>query len=125
MIKLPKDFIAADYNFDFAIPKAKIETKRMPGGSFVLRAGYETNEIEEFVQHAAREMNEKVEAAIMDELLRLNGYVPERTCHSVVVECNDGLQPPFRVFCSECEDEWGFTPVYCPNCGAKWVKNDY
>lgn len=124
MIKLPKDFIAADYKFDFTIPIAKFETEKTSEG-FEFRVVYEANEVQEFVQRAANEMNEKVEAAIMDELLRLNGYVPERTCHSVVVEYNDGLQPPFRVFCSECEDEWGFTPVYCPNCGAKWVKNDY
>ena len=120
MIKLPKDFIAADYKFDFAIPIAKFETVKASEG-FEFRVVYAANEIQEFVQRAANEMNEKIEAAIMDELLRLNGYVPERTCHSVVIECNDGLLPPFRVFCSECEDEWGFEPVYCPNCGAKVV----
>lgn len=121
MIKLPKDFITADYKFDSVIPITKLETVKTSEG-FDFRIMYETNEVQEFVQHAVHEMNEKVETAIMDELLRLNGYVPERTCHSVVVECNDGLLPPFRVFCSECEDEWGFTPVYCPNCGAKVVK---
>ena len=76
MIKLPKDFIAAGYTFDAVIPSPKFETARIPDGSVVFRAGYETNEVEEFAQNVARKMTEKVDAAILDELLRLNGYVP-------------------------------------------------
>lgn len=51
-------------------------------------------------------------------------YTLERTCHGIMVDCNDGLLPPFRVYCSECDDEWGFTPNYCPNCGARVEKGD-
>jgi hypothetical protein len=48
-------------------------------------------------------------------------YVPERTCHQVITDCNDGLLPPFTAHCSECGTEWGYTPAYCPECGAKVV----
>ena len=44
---------------------------------------------------------------------------PERTCQQVMTEHNDGLMPPFTAHCSECDAQWGYTPNYCPNCGAK------
>jgi hypothetical protein len=44
---------------------------------------------------------------------------PERICKQVLTECNDGLIPPFTAHCSECGDKWGYTPNYCPNCGAR------
>ena len=126
MIKLPKDFIAADYKFDFVIPIAKLETVKTSEG-FEFRAVYEDNEVQEFIQHATHEMNEKVEAAIMDELLRLNGYVPELTCQ--MVSKSGG------VYCSNCNErmddytcDWFFNEAmeysypYCYNCGAKVVK---
>lgn len=40
-------------------------------------------------------------------------------CEQVLTDCNDGLLPPFRAFCSKCGAEWGFTPNYCPNCGRR------
>lgn len=46
----------------------------------------------------------------------------ERTCKQVLTECNDGLMPPFTAHCSECGTQWGYTPNYCPNCGAKVVE---
>lgn len=130
MIKLPKDFIAAGYEFDAAIPSAKFETARTPEGSFVFRAGYGMNEIEEFTRQFAHEMNKKVEAAIMDELLRLNGYVPERTC--TFSECwGDDPLPT----CSACgwkaeEEDCVFGSdmkikyygKFCKECGAKVVE---
>jgi len=45
----------------------------------------------------------------------------ERTCKQILTDCNDGLMPPFVAHCSNCGDEWGYTPKYCPNCGAKVV----
>lgn len=45
----------------------------------------------------------------------------ERTCKQVLTECNDGLMPPFTAHCSECGAQWGYTPNYCPSCGAKVV----
>ena len=41
------------------------------------------------------------------------------TCEQVLTDCDDGLIPPFTAHCSACEGEWGFTPKYCPECGAK------
>ena len=40
-------------------------------------------------------------------------------CEPVVVDCYDGLLPPFTVHCSACGEGWGFTPNYCPHCGRK------
>ena len=41
------------------------------------------------------------------------------TCEQVLTDCDDGLIPPFTAHCSTCGAEWGFTPKYCHNCGAK------
>lgn len=46
-------------------------------------------------------------------------FKPDRTCKQVLTDCNDGLMPPFTAHCSACSAEWGFTPNYCPNCGAR------
>ena len=40
-------------------------------------------------------------------------------CKQVIVDCFDGLLPPFRAYCSACGKEWGFTPKFCPNCGRE------
>lgn len=48
-------------------------------------------------------------------------YVKERTCRQVIIECNDGLMPPFTANCSECGIAWGYTPSYCPECHAKVI----
>ena len=129
MVKLPKDFIATDYEFDTAIPSAKFETARTPEGSVVLRARYEPNEIEEFAQKVAIEMTEKVEAAIMDELLRLNGYVPECTCQIKKRHCtNCNCEINDRAYFKKVVFDDGSWTVdsriakFCPNCGAKVVK---
>lgn len=40
-------------------------------------------------------------------------------CEQVLTDCDDGLMPPFVAHCSRCGAEWGFTPKFCHNCGAK------
>lgn len=40
-------------------------------------------------------------------------------CEQVLTDCDDGLMPPFTAHCSKCGTEWGFTPKFCPECGAK------
>ena len=125
MVKLPKSFIEEGYKFEAAIPTAKLETERTPEGSFVLRACYETNEIEELAQEVAIEMTDKIEAAIMDELLRMNGYVPERTCEFDSQACGKRRCKRCGAFVSVGSvcDCFGCIPVkYCPNCGAKVVQ---
>ena len=54
-----------------------------------------------------------------EELLKAWNTRAERTCKQVITEYNDGLMPPFTAHCSECGDAWGYTPNYCPDCGAK------
>ena len=129
MIKLPKDFINTDYKFETAIPNAKLEAERTPGGSYIFHAWYEPNEIEEFAQEVAIEMTEKVEVAIMNELLKLNGYVPERTCqiknhHCTNCNCEINDRAFFKKIMFD-DGSWtadSRTANFCPNCGAKVVK---
>lgn len=128
MIKLPKDFNSVDYKFETAIPNAKLEAERAPDGSYIIRAWYEPNEIEEFAQEVAIEMTEKVEAAIMNELLKLNGYVPECTCqikNRYCTNCNCEINN--RAYFKKVVFDGGSwtnscTANFCPNCGAKVVK---
>ena len=54
--------------------------------------------------------------AIADEL---NAELGSGTCEQVLTDCDDGLMPPFTAHCGACGVEWGFTPKYCHNCGAK------
>lgn len=42
-------------------------------------------------------------------------------CEQVLTDCDDGLMPPFTAHCSKCGTEWGFTPKFCPECGAKVI----
>lgn len=56
--------------------------------------------------------------AMADEL---NATLGRGTCEQILTDCDDGLMPPFTAHCSACGAEWGFTPNYCPNCGAKVV----
>lgn len=54
--------------------------------------------------------------AIADEL---NATLGGGECEQILVDCEDGLLPPFTAYCSACGAEWGFTPKFCHNCGAK------
>lgn len=54
--------------------------------------------------------------AIADEL---NAALGGGECEQVLADCDDGLMPPFTAHCSKCGTEWGFTPNFCPECGAK------
>lgn len=54
--------------------------------------------------------------AIADEL---NAALGGSECEQVLADCDDGLMPPFTAHCSKCKTEWGFTPKFCPECGAK------
>ena len=119
-IKVPNNFRPSDYSI--SIPKPDIKCRENEDGSFSFYAGYNFDCVSDMVREAAREISDKMEAELIDELLRLNGYVPERTCQQVIAECNDGLMPPFIAYCSECGTQWEYTPNYCPNCGARVIE---
>ena len=128
-IKVPDNFRPSDYGIRLSIPKPDIECRKNEDGSFSMYAGYSCDSISDFAREAAREMKYKMESELIDELLRMNGYVPERTCKNVYDEmeigaCDNGFE------CSECgekvEDCEGYhvngTWNYCPGCGAKVVE---
>lgn len=54
--------------------------------------------------------------SVTDEL---NAALGGGECEQVLIDCDDGLMPPFTAHCSKCGTEWGFTPKFCPECGAK------
>ena len=117
-IKVPDNFRQSDYGLTISIPKPDIECEKNEHGSFGLRVGYNFDCISDIAREAAREMYDKIEAEMMDELLRLNGYVPERTCR---YESTDRCTH----VCTSCGREvetlhLGYN--YCPSCGAKVVK---
>ena len=107
-IKLPKDFIESDYRFEVCVPQPVIETEKKPDGSFKLYVKYDASLIDGFVKDMARDMNEKLSAELIDELLRLNGYVPERT-----VKLKDNGR------CPDCDKLIGEGERYCAWCGAR------
>ena len=118
-IKVPDNFRPSDYGVEISIPKPDIECRKSKDGSFSLYARYNCD-ISDFVREAAREMYDKIEAELMDELLRLNGYVPERTCrfrndgHGILWCDAEG--------CDYEMDDYFPIPNYCPSCGAKVVE---
>ena len=125
-VKVPDNFRPSDYGIELSIPKPDIECKKNKDGSFSMYDRYSCD-ISEFAREAAREMNDKMEAELIDELLRMNGYVPERTCRNTTRHRYYGFE------CSECKwsayepNDYGndvrFEDFdYCPNCGARVVE---
>lgn len=127
MIKVPDNFRPSDCGIKLSIQNPVMEPKKNDDGSFSLRAGYAYKDVSDFVREAAREMNEKMEAELIDELLRLNGYVPERMCKAERdYDAMDNGIPDCRIWkcsCGESFPFWrGLNPCFCPNCGAKVVE---
>ena len=127
-LKVPDKLRPSDYGTEISIPKPDIECRKNEDGSFSMYAGYSCDSISDLAREAAREMNSKMEAELIDELLRMNGYVPERTCHKelMITEAYTGTEVEF-FGCSECgqwlsnTDCYGLDdgPNYCENCGCK------
>ena len=126
-IKVPDNFKPSDYGIDLSIPKPDIECRKNEDGSFNLYVRYSCD-MSEFAREAAREMNDKMEAELIDELLRMNGYVPERVCHKELMATEDYTGAEVEYFgCSWCGEYLSETdcyglgdgPNYCENCGCK------
>lgn len=123
-IKLPKDIIESGYRFESGFPQPVIETEKELDGSFKVFAKYDASLINDFVKDMARDMNEKLSAELIDELLRLNGYVPERTCELELSKRGKRRCKRCGAFVSidAVWDCYSIIPTrYCPNCGAKVV----
>lgn len=118
-IKVPDNFRPSDYGIRLSIPRPDMDCKKNDDGSLSLSVGYSCDCIYDFVRKAANEINEKMEAELIDELLRMNGYVPERTCrfrndgHGILWCDAEG--------CDYEMDDYFPIPNYCPSCGAKVV----
>lgn len=125
-IKVPDNFRPSDYCVEISIPKPDMECEKNEDGSFSLRVGYNFDCISDLAREFARDMHDKMEAELMDELLRLNGYAPERTCkmENAGEVPQNVLESETVWFCSECGSPTynDMTPSYCIYCGAKAVR---
>ena len=121
-IKVPDKFRPSDYGVKISIPKPDIECRKNEDGSFSMYAGYSCDSISDLVREAAREINDKMEAELIDELLRMNGYVPERTCRAVDgIEYDDLLDIwTVKLSCGHVvHPSHNYVPAFCEVCGAK------
>ena len=124
MIKAPDNFRPSDYGVELSIPNPVVECEKNNDGSFTLYARYSCD-ISDFAREAAREINDKMEAELIDELLRMNGYVPQRTCRAV-----DGLEYDdlldiwtVKLSCGHVvHPSHSYVPSFCEVCGAKVVE---
>ena len=126
-IKVPDNFRPSDYGIRLSISKPVMESSKDEDGSFDMYVRY-SSDISDFAREAAREINDKMEAELIDELLRMNGYVQESTCHKELMTTYDYRGTEVEYFgCSECgqwlseTDCYGLEdgPNYCENCGCK------
>ena len=120
-IKVPDNFRPSDCGIELSIPNPVIESSKNKDGSFDMYARYSCD-MSDFAREAAIEICDKMESELIDELLRMNGYVPERTCHFR----NDGHG---ILWCDVegCDyemDDYFPIPNYCPNCGAKVIADE-
>lgn len=132
-IRIPESLRDAEVNISVDLPKPKITTKADKDGSLSLSASYDMGEIDKLARRAAKELNEKVENAVIEELLELNGYVKgcsmERTCRMEYDNSKHG------VYCSHCGERmdvytWehhvdgtaGYLYPFCYWCGSKVVQ---
>ena len=117
-IKFPKEIIKSGYRcYEVEIPKPVIETEKKDDGSFSLYAKYDASILDGFAKDVARDMSEKLDAKLIDELLRLNGYVPEKTCRVVRKTVDVDGERMTDYTC--CFNQPGWNNNFCPNCGAR------
>ena len=119
-IKLPDNFSLSTYEFKSSIPNPDVGCKKNEDGSLTLYNRY-SHDISNFIKEAAKEMSDKIEAELMDELLRLNGYVPERTCEIEFVEDYEFGIYDYLSCGHIAMRRWPEKTHYCPNCGARVV----
>ena len=124
-IKLPDNFRPSDYGVKLSIPKPDVGCKKNEDGSFTLYTRY-SRDISDFIKEAAKEMSDKIETELMDELLRLNGYVPERTCKIEACKIGFTEDDEYSIYdylsCGHVAiRQWPEKTHYCPQCGAKVV----
>ncbi len=78
-IKLPEELIGS-IEFESSLPEMKMNSCKNEDGSMSITYGYDASAIHDYTNMIAREMNEKIEVALMDELMTMNGYVKANAC---------------------------------------------
>lgn len=117
-IRIPDSLRDTEINIGVEIPQPEIRMEKNKDGSMSLSAHYDMCDISEFAWCVAKELNDDIEKAFIEDLLELNGYIKERTCKAVFNGTHRGYNP--RLYCSECGTE--LVGKYCYECGAKVVK---
>lgn len=121
-IRLPKEIIESGLRLDTAIPKPIVDTKKNKDGSIGFCARYDFSVIDRFAKEAAHEINEKLEKALMEELMAMNGYVPERTCRIIAryeARTREGIgRESVELSCGHMVERHS---KFCSQCGSKVV----
>ena len=115
-----------DFGCEIAMPKPIFETKEKSDGSISICAKYDYSIVDYYIKEIAREISDKFDACVIEELMKLNGYVPERTCRMKIVKQG----PLYIVYSFDCCDkEWvesmtdgkatALDGTVCPYCGAR------
>ena len=125
-IRIPDSLRDAEINIGVEIPQPEIRMEKGKDGSISLSAYYDMCDISEFAWRAAKELNDDIEKAFIEDLLDLNGYIKERTCRMEYDKNKRG------VYCSHCGERmdvytWehhvdgtaGYLYPFCYWCGAK------
>ena len=126
-IKLPEELIGS-IEFESSLPEMKMNSCKNEDGSMSITYGYDASAIHDYINMIAREMNEKIEEALMDKLMTMNGYTKEKTGYVDHVKSGT-LYDVYRYNCcgyehSESRTDAGASEIpmnFCPNCGAKVV----
>lgn len=126
-IKLPEELIGS-IKFESSLPEMKMNSCKNEDGSMSITYGYDASAIHDYTNMIAREMNEKIEEALMDKLMTMNGYTKEKTGYVDHVKSGT-LYDVYRYNCcgyehSESRTDAGASEIpmnFCPNCGAKVV----
>lgn len=131
-IRIPDSLRDTKINIGVEIPQPEISIEKNKDGSMSLSAHYDMCDISEFAWCVAKELNDDIEKAFIEDLLELNGYIKDRTC---TFSKHEKAGDPYPT-CSACgyetdwhECEWYFDDTFeykknfCPNCGSKVIRN--
>ena len=128
-IMIPDSLRDAEINIGVDMPQPEIRMEKRKDGSISLSAYYDMCDISEFAWSVAKELNDDIEKALIEDLLELNGYIKELTCTFSKHEKAGDPYPTcsacgYEAAREECEDYVGvvyYEKRHCPNCGAKVV----
>jgi hypothetical protein len=121
-IKIPSKLTESGYRYEVGMPEPTSKMERKEDGTISCIVSFDSSAVSEYIRGAARDMSEKIDAVIMDELMRINGYVPERTCKVVGTVRNARGEYEHELSCGHTAvTRYVDAPNYCEECGCRVV----